>query len=64
MIGWPEVALAALNVIQVCALAWIAAWLQRSRLQVRQLNGEVELLRGELGDTRAQLAASRPSDGL
>jgi len=34
--------LAALNVVQAIALAWIAAWQARAAREVRKLNGSVE----------------------
>lgn len=38
---WPQVALAAINVVQVVALAAIAAWLQSTRREVQRINGEL-----------------------
>ncbi len=45
--GWPEVALAALNVLQAIALAWIVAWQQRARGEVAKLNGQVATIARE-----------------
>lgn len=46
--SWQDVALHALNVLQVIALAAIAAWQLRERAERRRLNGQVEALRSEL----------------
>jgi predicted negative regulator of RcsB-dependent stress response len=38
--SWQEVAIAALGVVQVVGLAWVAAWQQRAAALVRQVNGQ------------------------
>ena len=39
---WPQVALAAINVAQAVALAFIAAWASRTHHEVQRINGELE----------------------
>ncbi len=47
---WPQAAVVAVSAFQVVALAWIAAWQQRSRREVSKLAGKTdELLNGNGG---------------
>jgi hypothetical protein len=55
MIGWPEVALALVNTVQVLALAWIAATQRSSRARGKRIEQAVGEINGELhGTTPAQ----------
>lgn len=40
--SWPQVALAAINVVQVVALAWIAAYAKRTTAEVARIDGELQ----------------------
>lgn len=41
MTGWPAVALAAINMIQVVALAALAVYAKRTSREVERINGEL-----------------------
>jgi hypothetical protein len=60
--GWTEITLAALNVFQAIALAWLAAWQQRAAHEVRKLNGTVMSARRE-GVASALQELERESGG-
>ena len=47
---WPEVALAAVNTVQVIALAWLAVYARSTTREVERINGELQdALRGAEG---------------
>lgn len=49
--GWPEVALALINMVQVVALAALAVWARRTSSEVERINGELRrAVRGDEDD--------------
>jgi hypothetical protein len=61
-LSWQEVTLHALNVLQVVALAAIAAWQLRERNARARLNGQVRALRDELASASAEIREATQLD--